>query len=260
MDPRYEWFTGEPDALKGASPVRRGAVGNLLTVDSARRETPRGSARRWLPTLLAKREEPMPDAAWGALPERLAMYVPLGQVLDRPSAAELEAALDDYETRSGIRLPASYREFLHRFGPGELSGYFRISSPIPPQLRGRVADAFDIDALREMLDDPEGYWATEIAPTLTRRLVLFAETIGGDWLLWDVGDVRDPARSEYGVYGFARGDRRAAGCWWRRASRSSSRVSAWTTASQPHEMRGNRSGSSSLAGRGGKPAANKVLL
>jgi len=29
-----------------------GAVGNLLTIDSARRETPRGSARRWLPTLL----------------------------------------------------------------------------------------------------------------------------------------------------------------------------------------------------------------
>jgi hypothetical protein len=50
--PRSEWFTGEPDALKGASPVRGEAVGNLLTVESARRETPRRPARRWLPTLL----------------------------------------------------------------------------------------------------------------------------------------------------------------------------------------------------------------
>ena len=30
MDPRYEGLTGEPDALKGASPVRRGAVGKGL--------------------------------------------------------------------------------------------------------------------------------------------------------------------------------------------------------------------------------------
>src|SRR5262245_29157297 len=52
-------FTGEPDALKGASPVRGEAVGNLLTVDSARRETPRRSARRWLPTLLGRGGWPM---------------------------------------------------------------------------------------------------------------------------------------------------------------------------------------------------------
>src|SRR3954454_20266390 len=47
---------------KCASPVRRGAVGNLLTVDSARRETPRGPARRWLPTLLATLYPPEADA------------------------------------------------------------------------------------------------------------------------------------------------------------------------------------------------------
>src|SRR4051794_38976210 len=47
---------------KCASPVRRGAVGNLLTVDSARRETPRGPARRWLPTLLAVLHHSAEDA------------------------------------------------------------------------------------------------------------------------------------------------------------------------------------------------------
>ena len=35
-------FTGEPDALKGASPVRRGAVGKVLSI---------WTVTRWLPTL-----------------------------------------------------------------------------------------------------------------------------------------------------------------------------------------------------------------
>jgi len=153
----------------------------------------------------------MLDAVWAELPERLGVAAHAGRVPDRPAAAELEAALDDFQARAGFRLPDSYREFLHRFGPGELSGYFRISGPIPARLRGRVSEAFDIDAQRAMLDDPEGYWAEAVAPTLTRRLVLFAETIGGDWLFWDVGDVRDAARAEYGVYGFARGDRHHGG-------------------------------------------------
>ena len=30
MDPRYEWFTGEPDAVKVASPVREGARDAML--------------------------------------------------------------------------------------------------------------------------------------------------------------------------------------------------------------------------------------
>jgi hypothetical protein len=149
----------------------------------------------------------MPTAVWESLPEQLEVPAYAGYVLDRPSAAELDTAMSDYEARAGFRLPATYREFLHRFGPGELAGYFRISGPIPARLRGQVAEAFDIDAQRAMLDDPEGYWAEAVAPTLTRRLVLFAETVGGDWLFWDIDDVRDSARAEYGVYGFSRGDR-----------------------------------------------------
>jgi hypothetical protein len=149
----------------------------------------------------------MPTAAWEALPEQIEVPVFAGYVFDRPSPAELNATMDDYEARAGFRLPATYREFLHQFGPGELAGYFRISGPIPPRLKGQVSEAFDIDAQKAMLDDPEGYWAEWVAPTLTRRLVLFVETIGGDWLFWNVDEVLDPSRTEYGVYGFARGDR-----------------------------------------------------
>ncbi len=149
----------------------------------------------------------MANAVWDDLPAKIKVPVAAGYVCDRPSPTELKASLDDYEARAGFTLPATYREFLHRFGPGELAGYFRISGPIPARLRGQVSEAFDIDAQKAMLDDPEGYWAESVAPTLSKRLVLFAETIGGDWLFWDIDDVRDASRSEYGVIGFARGSR-----------------------------------------------------
>jgi hypothetical protein len=37
--PSCEWTTGEPDALKGASPVRRGAVGKVPMMPESCRET-----------------------------------------------------------------------------------------------------------------------------------------------------------------------------------------------------------------------------
>lgn len=148
----------------------------------------------------------MPSVLWDALPERLAVPTYAGYTLDRPSPAELDGALNDHEARCEFRLPATYREFLHRFGPGELSGYFRISSPVPARLMGQVSEVFDLEAQRAMIESTEDYQLGTL-PTSTRRLVLFAETIGSDWLFWDTRDVRDPDRAEYGVYGFARGDR-----------------------------------------------------
>ena len=147
----------------------------------------------------------MPSANWDALPEKLTPDY-ASDALDRPTRDELDATMNDYESRSGFRLAFSYREFLHRFGPGELAGYFRISGPIPQRLRGPVSDVFDIDLQRAMIEGTEDYQAG-VLPTATRRLVLFAETIGSDWLFWDVRDVRDPGRAEYGVYGFSRGSR-----------------------------------------------------
>jgi hypothetical protein len=46
-------FTGEPDAVKVASPVRMGAVGNLHHSCQYCRETKRELARRWPPTIRA---------------------------------------------------------------------------------------------------------------------------------------------------------------------------------------------------------------
>jgi hypothetical protein len=115
-------------------------------------------------------------------------------------------ALGDDVARAGLRLPHSYREFMHWFGPGALSTWFHICVPIPPRFRGRVADVYDMDKRRETLDDPEGYWATSVPPEVLRRLVLFASTEGGDWFFWDTADTRSKAGHEYGVYGHAHQD------------------------------------------------------
>jgi hypothetical protein len=148
----------------------------------------------------------MAKAVWSQLPKRLEVLVRDGEILDRPDPAELDAALDNYETRTGFRLPVSYREFMHWFGPGALSVWFQICSPIPPRFRGRVADVYDIDKQREMLEDPDGYWASSVSPEVLRRLALVASTEGGDWFFWDTADVRNAARREYGIYGHAHGN------------------------------------------------------
>jgi hypothetical protein len=138
------------------------------------------------------------------------LYAREGEVLERPTARELDAALDDYESRANFRLPLAYREFVHWFGPGVLTGsWYVIAAPIPPRFRGRVGDACDLDKEREMISDPEGYWASSCDPDKLRRLVLFGSTEGGDWFFWDTADVRNPKQHEYGVYGHAHGNSNA---------------------------------------------------
>jgi hypothetical protein len=152
----------------------------------------------------------MAKVVWSQLPQRVELLPREGETLERPTARELDAALDDYEARTDFRLPLSYREFVHWFGPGSLTGsWYELAAPIPERFRGRVADVYDIDKQREMIHDPDGYWATSCDPDKLQRLVLFASTEGGDWFFWDTTDVRNPGRHEYGVYGHAHGNSNA---------------------------------------------------
>jgi hypothetical protein len=152
----------------------------------------------------------MAKVVWSQLPQRIELFAREGEVLERPTARELDAALDDYESRANFRLPLAYREFVHWFGPGVLTGsWYVIAAPIPPRFRGRVGDACDLDKEREMISDPEGYWASSCDPDKLRRLVLFGSTEGGDWFFWDTADVRNPKQHEYGVYGHAHGNSNA---------------------------------------------------
>lgn len=152
----------------------------------------------------------MPKIVWSQLPQRIELPTRAGEVIDAPSAQELDAAMNDYEARRGFALPLSYREFVHWFGPGLFTGsWFDIAAPIPPTFRARVSDMCDIDRQHEMIHDPEGYWAESCAPEVLERLVLFASTEGGDWFFWDTRDVRNARQHEYGIYGHSRGNSEA---------------------------------------------------
>src|SRR5262249_31625898 len=120
----------------------------------------------------------MTKVIWSRLPRQLELLVREAETLGRPRPAELDATLDDYEARSGFRLPASYREFMHWFGPGALSTWFQICGLIPTRFHSRVAKVYDMDKQREMLEDPQRYWASSVTPEVLRRLVLFAATEG----------------------------------------------------------------------------------
>jgi hypothetical protein len=143
----------------------------------------------------------MAKPVWNQLPQRIKTLVRSGEDIDRPSPDELDGALNAYEEQAGFHLPASYREFMHWFGPGALSEWFQVCGPIPTRLRGQVAKVYDIDRQREMLQRPGGYWASSVSPEVLRRLVLFAATEGGDWFFWDTADLRSKSHREYGVYG-----------------------------------------------------------
>jgi hypothetical protein len=146
----------------------------------------------------------MASDTWLTLSGKLSQPVTDGYTLDRPTPAELDTAISEYEVRAGFHLPASYREFLKQFGPGELAGYFCIYGPFPRRLCTDGDNPCDLESLWIRVFDPDGSWATDIEPALTQRLVPFADTIGGDWLFWDINDVRDSGKCEYGVYGASR--------------------------------------------------------
>lgn len=121
-----------------------------------------------------------------------------------PVPLPTEAALDAYEQDTGTRLPQSFREFLLKFGPGELADEYQIVSPGYED----YSDAVDLATLNRrfqgytsMTQRTDESLAEEFGDAArARRLVLFASTFGGDRYGWDPDDVRDPAEPEYGIY------------------------------------------------------------
>jgi len=97
-----------------------------------------------------------------------------------------------------VPLPASYRDFVQVFGPGEIAGYFIVFAPGYPNRRsGSLTHFIDVnrgkeihEALIEVYDDEE----------FINRMLPFGSTIGGDLIVWDPDDVRDKRKQEYGVY------------------------------------------------------------
>jgi PAS domain-containing protein len=139
---RYEWFTGEPDAVQAARPVRRGAVGNLLTVESVRRETPR-PARRWLPTLLRRSF----TGADEVMDEELIARV--RETLEAKSTAELRQA---HEARDeSVWSPEAFEAMRQILAERDEAGFGPASRPPTDRPRTRGERTSVSDALRALV-------------------------------------------------------------------------------------------------------------
>src|SRR5262249_36057044 len=114
----------------------------------------------------------------------------------RPTAA----ALDRFESVTGLPLPRSYREYTLVFGPGELAELARICTPGYPG--DDTIDLYENNRFthggEEILTDAYG------EPERVHRMAFFGSTVGGDYLGWDTAEVEDPEAHEYAVYGLAR--------------------------------------------------------
>jgi hypothetical protein len=129
---------------------------------------------------------------WKKLHKRL--VVAEGYEIARPLPAKIETALQKAEGALGIRLPKSYKAFIHQFGPGELGGYFRIYGPVIVSFANNGEDLLgSIDRWQE-----EGLtWQKAVNAGRVEQLLCFSTTIGGDACFWDIGDIRDERNREY---------------------------------------------------------------
>jgi hypothetical protein len=110
--------------------------------------------------------------------------------------------LDDYEVRSGFRLPVGYREFIQVFGPGELGDGYKIRAP-GYRLTGQGQDArvfnFQVD-LDEFNAHPDWSHRKFKEPDQIMRLVYFADDSNGDLYGWDPQYIRSHEPTEYAIY------------------------------------------------------------
>lgn len=130
---------------------------------------------------------------WQELSSTLTLKKPDGTPVKKPTAS----GLSKFEAKHGLKLPASYREFIQIFGPGDLGAYFRIYAPGYP---GTIAD---LDAFIEMIRDSEDIYIDTFGKknaAFIRRMLPFSDTIGGDIIVWDPKTVSSGADHEYHVF------------------------------------------------------------
>jgi hypothetical protein len=99
---------------------------------------------------------------------------------------------------AGVPLPAGWRDFMARYGPGELAGYFNLRGVA--KRRGVTMTLAELVALyRDNLDMYVDQFGRKHKARLA-RLVPFGDTVGGDILAWDPGRAQPAAEPvEYPV-------------------------------------------------------------
>jgi hypothetical protein len=138
---------------------------------------------------------------WEDLAETLVIQPTLGSPLSKPQDKDLELL----EKQSGFQLPVSFREFVKRFGPGEIGRYFRIYSP---RCGKKVSQADLYEYVQSFENNRIALAKCFKEEGLIRRMVPFSDTIGGDVIAWDPEDVTDATTHEYGIYLIPRSDTR----------------------------------------------------
>lgn len=118
--------------------------------------------------------------------------------IDGETEPRSQAELDRFETETGILLPASYREFMTRFGAGEFTGAWseaefggdlEICAPLHSSEHFRLQRPLGEEAY-DFLNDKE----------LRGRMIWFASEHNGDQYGWDPEDVTDEAAHECAIY------------------------------------------------------------
>jgi hypothetical protein len=116
-----------------------------------------------------------------------------------PATAE---ELDQYETKSGFRLPSSYRDFCRVFGPGQIGGWYQLA--VPHLEKKGKKKLYDLAGKTKFYHD--GLEWEEYAPDPKRfqRSVIFGDDNTGAVYYWDPEEITVPKKSEYAIYAMFR--------------------------------------------------------
>lgn len=137
---------------------------------------------------MAKRKKAQP---WDAVFGKVRIVRP-GDWVCAPPATDSE--LDAVESQLGSRLPQSYREFMKRFGPGDLMRVVELRPLSSSDSWDIISHTRDCRECVEQFSDrfANADWFT--------RLVYFASTAGGDWYGWDPSAKSRSRPREYPCY------------------------------------------------------------
>jgi hypothetical protein len=133
-------------------------------------------------------------APWLALYETFHILANSSREIPPPSVTDL----DEYESLSGLLLPAGYRGFIRVFGAGELevpAGVIRIYAPSCPNKHADLGTRAREAKPASWQKPTERYSRTHF----------FGSSFDGDQFGWDPETVTDPAAPEYAVVGWIRG-------------------------------------------------------
>ena len=113
-----------------------------------------------------------------------------------------EPVIDEFEREHRFALPRSYRDFVARFGAGQLSGLWSIASPMQIEHQFELAK---YNSVRHGL--PEDRLLVSYGSREDTDTFFFFADDGDYYYGWKLGEITNPKFSEYAIYKFGYPDR-----------------------------------------------------